>query len=89
MFYFDGSVEPKEWRTGDVGFEEVLLAHIEKRIGKPITEAHFKEIIEQVRYWEKSFYEATFNFDPELLKKAEKACRSLGIEGFSPGEGGA
>jgi hypothetical protein len=89
MFYFEGAIQPKEWRTSDLGFDEVLRTHLEKIGVQPLTDTEFLKVLEDIKYWEKSFYDPEFNFDPELCKNAEKRCRMLGIEGFSIGEGGA
>jgi hypothetical protein len=86
---FEGSAEPKEWRTTDPGFNEVLRAHIVGKKGKPVTEAYFQRILDAVKYWEHSYYEFGPDFDSKLFAKARAKCEKLGIHGFSPGEGGS
>ena len=88
MFIFENSIQPKEWRTTDVGFNEVLRSHIEKVKGNPVTEIFFESVLEATKYCEHSYYEFGSDFDSHIYRKAKALCESLGIHGFWVGEGG-
>ena len=88
MFIFEDAISPKEWRTTDPRFNDVLRAHLEKRTDKAVTEAYFQRVLEAARYCEQSYYEFGPDFDSHIYKKAKSLCEKLGVHGFWVGESG-